>query len=100
MAKRNKTNTYSVYKISNKETGRIYIGITKGHFTRRWRSHAKHCHNHQLRKDFEEYGYESFIWEVLQTDLYEKRAKKLERDFIHKEMDKGVKVYNLSLIHI
>ena len=89
-------NTWSIYKITNKVNDMAYIGITKGHFTSRWKTHAKRCHNSLLKDHFDSYGFESFIWEVLKTDITEKRAKRLERDFIHSTIDEGIEVYNVQ----
>tara|TARA_R110002050_G_C8867127_1_gene507869 strand:- start:50 stop:622 length:573 start_codon:yes stop_codon:yes gene_type:complete len=85
-----------IYKITNKKNGRTYVGITKKHFTRRWRAHSKHCHNRELEKAFLEYSNKAFMWEVLEEGLDEKRARFLEKQYIHAEIAKGIDVYNVD----
>jgi group I intron endonuclease len=93
---RNNGNSWCIYKITNKENGKAYIGITKKLFTRRWNEHAKKSHNKELRKDLSEYGFETFSWEVLDTGLKEGEAKRIEKETIHSHMEDGVSLYNIQ----
>lgn len=59
-----------IYKITNKVNGKVYIGQGKN-ITRRWHEHVKALsggrhHSYKLQKDYEEFGIENFIFEVIE----------------------------------
>jgi group I intron endonuclease len=66
-----KSNKGGVYKLTNKNNGRVYIGSAKT-FKTRWHNHTaslrrqKH-HNKYLQADFDICGEEAFVFEVLEV---------------------------------
>ena len=60
-----------IYKITNTQNGRIYIGSAK-EFKRRWKQHFKSLetnkhHNKFLQADFVKCGEQAFLFEVLEV---------------------------------
>ena len=62
-----------IYKITNIENGKVYIGQTKAGFENRWRTHvrrglkAEPTTNNKLYSEMWELGPESFTWEIVMT---------------------------------
>lgn len=75
-----------IYKITCKVNGRVYIGQSKC-IGQRWNSHinrlecGKHT-NKDLQKDFNEFGYKEFIFEILE-ECEEDDLLKLETEYIN-----------------
>lgn len=62
----------TIYKITTKHNGLVYVGQTVQSLRRRWRSHLSHFylnthHNELLQKVFDKYGEDDFVVEVLDT---------------------------------
>lgn len=55
-----------IYKITNKITGKIYVGKTLGESSLRWMSHAKGYGNKGIYKDITEIGIENFLFEIIE----------------------------------
>lgn len=90
-----------VYKIYNKENGRIYIGSAKrfkerymGHFSSLKRN--KH-HNIFLQGDFNKFGEQCFLFEVLEVVPGDKSNRQIkEQEYINKYYDNQLLCYNLD----
>lgn len=68
----------SIYKITNKLNGKIYIGQSINPFKR----FKQHCYNTQIYKSLineaiNKYGKENFLFEILESDIenYNEREK-------------------------
>lgn len=62
----------TIYKISTKHNGFVYIGQTVQNVKRRWRSHLSHLqskthHNQLLQRVYDKYGKDDFAFEVLEV---------------------------------
>ena len=75
----------AVYKITNTVTGDFYIGSSKN-VKRRWAEHK--CHstwknhpNNPMYLDFQEYGIDKFVFEVL-AEIEIDKLKETEQQFI------------------
>ena len=91
----------AIYKITNTETGTIYIGQTTKYLYRR------NCHksrlrnskhrNSQLQEDWDKYGEEAFVFEVIEElpcDTSSGVLLKKESKAIKKHLNEGKKLYN------
>ena len=90
---------FNYYKIYNKITDTAYLGITERNYNKRWKEHIqllnsnKHP-NYLLQKDWNDFGQESFIFELI-----EQLDESLEKGYEHEhELIKNYngKKYNLS----
>lgn len=90
---------FNYYKIYNKITDTAYLGITERNYNKRWKEHIqllnsnKHP-NYLLQKDWNDFGQESFIFELI-----EQLDENLEKGYEHEhELIKNYngKKYNLS----
>ena len=59
---------YYIYKITNKNNGKVYVGYTEREPLFRWWEHFKHS-NFPIGKALKEDGIESFTFEVLEKHL-------------------------------
>lgn len=89
------------YRIINTENGRPYIGQSSG-YSRRWSTHKsalrrnKHD-NKQLQEDYNTYGEEAFIFEVIEElpcDTPEEVLREKEQEEIKKHLREGKDTYN------
>ena len=55
-----------IYKITNKINGKIYIGQS-WNIENRFRQHKKNEHNKYLKRSYEKYGIENFLFETVRT---------------------------------
>ena len=74
-----------VYKITNTVTGDFYIGSSKN-VKRRWESHKwpsrwKRYKNNPMYQDFQKYGLENFVFEILEV-VEPDSLKETEQQFI------------------
>ena len=74
-----------IYKITNTITGDSYIGSSKD-VKRRWESHKwkstwNKYPNKQLYKDFQKYGIDKFVFEIL-AEVEAEKLKEIEQQFI------------------
>lgn len=86
------------YKISNIKNGSFYIGITTDYIKRKkqhFNNLKNNTHpNYKLQKDYNNYGKENFIFEIIETfDGEEKEAYQKEYDLIQRY--KATESYNI-----
>lgn len=92
---------YSIYKITNKVNGKIYIGKTKNRPYDRFKGHVSLANKGSdllLHRAIRKYGVESFIFEVIdQSAKSVKEMNDLERSYIYnlKSTDRNVG-YNIT----
>ena len=87
---------FKVYKITG-PTGLVYIGSCMGEPEKRWKS-GNGYRGKRFRKALDEYGWDAFSTEILETDLSPQRAKELEQEYILKyESTNPQKGYNVLL---
>ncbi len=91
----------AIYKITNTETGTIYIGQTTK-YLHRWTNHRyqlrhnKHD-NKQLQEDCNTFGKEAFVFEVIEElpcDISQDVLLKKESEQIKKHLKEGKEIYN------
>ena len=91
-----------IYKITNKETGKVYVGQTSMGVNR-WKRHlvylrGKYHKNHLLQKDFDEFGEETFEWEMIKELPEDKEVLLLEEvRTISRFLKEDKDLYNLAL---
>lgn len=76
-----------VYRITNTITGDFYIGSSKN-VKKRWANHKcismlKKCPNSPMYLDFQKYGIDKFVFEIL-AEVEEEQLKEAEQQFIEK----------------
>lgn len=91
-----------VYKITNRQNGKIYIGETlRGEL--RWKDHLAQLrggyhNNSKLQEDFDEFGEEVFEWGILKELPKDKEALLLEEArTISRLLKEDKDLYNLAL---
>lgn len=89
--------SYTVYKHTS-PSGKVYIGITAQHPTRRWRGGSGYRNNAHLAAAVKKYGWPSFTHDILATELSYEEACTLEKALIKKfDSTNPAKGYNISL---
>lgn len=76
---------FIIYKITNKSTGKSYIGVTKQSVERRWYQHqwfAKHKPTSRLHKAIAKYGPNEFIIKILLSEQDDSKRVLLEQQLI------------------
>ena len=79
---------YSVYKhtlpreISGKDNDMIYIGITMQDVSKRWQNGKGYKNNPYFNNVIQKYGWQSFLHEVLYTNLTKEEAEQKEIELI------------------
>lgn len=76
------SNTYSVYKHTNKINGKVYIGITVNEPEVRWGKNGRNYERQIFGKAIQKYGWDNFEHEVLFTNLSRKEANDKEVELI------------------
>lgn len=76
-----------IYKITNKTTGKIYVGKTKRTTKDRWLEHVRDSKNYPsenipLHKAIIKYGADNFFIEILESGIDEKELNKKEKYYI------------------
>ena len=88
-----------IYKITNIQNGKVYIGQTKRSLKTRWMQHCSDAnsriHAHKLHKDIKLFGKESFTVEQIDTANSEEEALEKESFWI-KHYDSSNTGYNVS----
>lgn len=78
---------YSIYKHTNKENGKVYVGITSKPVEQRWANGHGYKNNLVFYKDILEYGWNNFTHEIICTcDTYEE-ALQLEEHYIKENIN-------------
>lgn len=75
---------YTVYEHVNKKNGKRYIGITSRDVSVRWKNGYGYSEATKIRHAFDKYGWDNFEHNILYTNIDEKMAKKIEREYIKK----------------
>lgn len=89
-------NGYIVYKHTNKINGKVYVGIT--HYkdpNKRWCKGRGYKHSILFYRAINKYGWDSFMHEVLFTNLNKEEACTIERALIAKYKREGIS-YNIA----
>ena len=88
--------SYYVYKHTS-PTGKIYIGITQQHPTKRWGGGANYDYNTHFYNAIKKYGWDSFTHEVLFEGLSREEALEKEKELIQQyDSSNRNKGYNIS----
>jgi len=78
---------YLLYCITNKVTGKVYIGQTTQSIARRKAEHTNRCkagkRDHKLYLSMRKHGIENFVFEVIARVASQEVLDKLEIEFIH-----------------
>lgn len=89
--------SFLVYKHTNKENGKVYIGITSQEPKRRWQNGAGYYGTY-FYNAIQKYGWDGFEHEILLDGLTKEQAEEIETDLIAKygsaNRENG---YNVSL---
>ncbi len=75
---------YIVYRHTNKENGKVYIGITGQTTARRWDNGRGYIGNKYFWRAITKYGWDGFSHEVLFDGLSLDEANRIERELIQK----------------
>ncbi len=88
---------YYIYKVTNKENGKIYIGQTNN-FKRRIKEHLKDKRtNHQpFKRALNKYGKDGFTWEIIDKCNLKKEINDKEKYYINYYNSKIPKGYNIT----
>lgn len=73
---------FSVYTHANRETGKVYVGITSMKPERRWLNGNGYRENKKFFSDIEKYGWDAFDHKIIATDLTEEQAVSIEKALI------------------
>lgn len=96
----NKQNTriYQVYIHTNKENGKVYIGITSSNISKRAGSNGiNYKKNTLFYRAIQKYGWDNFTHETLFTELTINEAAKIEQNLIAKyQSNNPLFGYNIS----
>lgn len=91
----------AIYQFTNKISGKIYIGQSVDIISR-FSQHIRHTHNKYLFSDINEYGIESFKFEVLEfipNDINELKSFLNEREQFYIDQYIDIKVNNESVLY-
>ena len=88
--------TIGIYSILNKVNHKIYIGQSLDIETR-LKQHMNNSSNLELRKDIEKFGLNKFEFSILKK-CNASKLDMFEKKYIKHFQDKGIDVYNLSLV--
>ena len=88
--------TIGIYSILNKANNKIYIGQSLDIETR-LKQHMSNSSNLDLRKDIEQLGINKFEFSILKK-CNANKLDTLEKKYIKHFQDKGIDIYNLSLV--
>ena len=69
-----------IYKITNKENGMCYIGLSV-HIFKRWNSHVSAKKKYKLHEAFDQFGIDAFSFEVVE-ECNKKELRKREKHWI------------------
>ena len=90
--------TYRVYKHTNRENGKVYIGITGGAPENRWAKGVRYRANAHFTNAIKKYGWDGFDHEILLDGLTCKAASEKERELIaHYNSTNRECGYNIAL---
>lgn len=88
---------YTVYKHTNRNNGKVYIGITGTTVEQRWQSGRGYSRSPHFNSAIKKYGWSSFDHEVVRSELTKEEACLVERKLIKRYDSRNPqKGYNLS----
>lgn len=91
---------YSLYKITNQATDKVYIGITSRNPSTRWTEHVQRAkqgvRNNRLAMAMRKYGIEQFVLETIGRSDSEDEIREMEKSAIQ-EFDSYENGYNANL---
>lgn len=76
-----------IYKVTHRESGRVYIGTTQDSLDKRRKDHlqkAKTGSGHKFQEAIATYGPQAFEWEQIDTGVSPEEAAEKERNYIVK----------------
>lgn len=93
-------NTFGIYKITNTANGKVYIGGTTTSFSQRWLQHRSNlrCNSHcnpQLQADWNDFGEDSFLFEILEQRKDKETIYQYEQSCINRYDAEGQELYNV-----
>lgn len=77
-------NNFIVYKHTNNQNNKVYIGITHSNPKRRWLNGNGYKNNEHFWSAIQKYGWNNFTHEIVAENLSEKEALLLEENLIRK----------------
>lgn len=90
---------YIIYKITNKVNNKVYIGLTRRTFKKRWYMHVWEANNRNTRSNFhnaiKKYDKDIWISEIVCCCINKQHAEEMECHFI-KENDSYKNGYNMT----
>jgi len=88
---------YTIYKASNLENNKIYIGFTSN-YTKRIKEHKSASKNSEyaLYLAIRKYGWDAFIWEIIYQSYDKEHTHKVMETFFIKEYDSMYNGYNMT----
>lgn len=89
--------TYYIYKVTNTNNGKIYIGKTSNFKERKWQH--ERCHEKDdciFHRAIQKYGKEKFNWEIIDQTNNLDFAYKLEKKYIKKYNSYNPNGYNMT----
>lgn len=92
-------NSKGIYRIRNIKTNKVYIGQTTDKFINRYNSHLnrlnrKHHSNKKLQYDWDYYGEDSFLFEIVEVECEPEIVSELEKYYISKAKSSEYGCYN------
>lgn len=94
-------NNKHIYKGRNTVNGKIYIGQTRRGIDARINDHRKAANReyeqrYEFYREMREFGFESFVWEIIDTAESVEELKDKEEYWIRKYREDGIQLYNIS----
>ena len=92
-----------MYKITNTESEKIYIGVTS-QIRQRWSNHKSHLkkrihRNAAMQEDYDNHGVNSFKFEILQEyspNTQRLTLERVEQEEVQKRLSEGQNLYNVG----
>ncbi len=84
---------YSIYRVTNKANGKIYIGFTK-YWPRRKDQHIYKKDGNRFHRALIKYGRNNFVWELLYQSTDKYHTLNIMEPYFIKEYDSFLNGYN------
>jgi len=94
-------NRGQIYKITNNENGKIYIGMASNYAKDRWNSHCRNAFQDEyktsLQKDIAKFGVSAFTFSILENGIEDRdELCALEAGYIKAYKEEGFELYNVK----